>query len=319
MLSSDIAIDLGSSTIRIHSPKKGLIVTEPAIMAVDVGTKAVIAIGKEAYNMLGRTGENVMFSRPFARGVVTDLTMAEYIFARYIRKIGTAKLMSPSVVIAAPAEITEVQKSAISDVLERSGIRKIRFIDDCLASMKGSGINMKSTGAIMAVNIGYSQSTASVMFGGEVIVKENVNVGGDDFTNALIEFMRKRHSMEIGPITAEEGKFEIGGVCPRDRASYYCFKGKNIYTSLPQKQMVNSDETIEIFASLMNSLSGLISKVMENLPAEILSDISNSQIILSGGGALLFGMDKYLQRKLDMTVKVCQEPENAVIFGTALK
>ncbi len=319
MFSSVIAVDLGSYYIRINLMGKGIVIKEPSIMAVNRKTKEVIAIGREAYNMIGRTSENVEFHRPFKRGVVTDFTMAEYMLTTHIKKIVSGKLMLPSAMVAIPTDITDVQKHAISDVFERSGIRKINYIDDTIATVKGSGMNLKSSTGIMVINIGYSHTTSAVLAGGKVISEQKVLVGGHNFNEALINYVRKKNYLSIGELMAEQTKREIGSVVARDKLTSWHVIGQDINTGMPKDMIVTSDEVLEAFLDPMNRIYASVQKALDFVPEEILGDIRRDQIILTGGGAKLYGVDRFLQRKLGLPVLLSTNADNAVIVGAAQK
>lgn len=317
MLNSHIAVDLGSSTIRIHTQDKGLVLEEPAIMAVDSETKKILAIGREAYNMFGRSCESTEFIYPFEMGVVTDLSMAEYLMARFIKNLGLGKVLMPTVSVVSSADLTQVQKNAITDVFERSGMNSVNFVNENLACVKGCDVDFKSAFASMVVNIGHRKSFATIVGNKKILATEKVEVGGLDFTYSLIQHMRKRHFMDIGFISAEETKGIIASVAPKPKTSFWHVKGKNIYSSLPQDKIVSSDETIEIFSEPMARINTIIQKCFENVSAEILTDIARNGIVLSGGGSKVYGIDKYFERKFNVPVKLCEEAEKVLVYGAS--
>ncbi len=314
MMSSDIAIDFGATEMRIFIPNRGVF-SEPSVVAIDNQKEEVVAMGKDAYNMLGRTGDNITFSRPFTNGKVSDLSIAEYMFTTNMKKYGLGKVFLPAVTVAVPDNITQVEKDAIYNVLERSGIKKIRYVDNVKAAFIGVGENIKSSVGIMIANIGYESGFCSIMAQNRKINSKKISVGGDQFNKAFIDYIRKIRGVLIGPQTAEYAKREIGSVSPRGRMISCHIKGRNIYTGLPADIVVTSDETIEAYVSVATKIASEIEECLEFIPPEILGDISRSGITLCGGGALLYGLDKYLHRRLKFEVKLSEKPVDVILNG----
>lgn len=315
MISSDIAVDFGTSTIRIFLEGKGLVMSEPAVMAVNNDTGEVIAIGRNAQNMLGKTGRSVSVKSPFVGGLVADYSIADHMVTAYIKKIGMGTIFLPSAVVCVPQDITEVERQAISDVVERSGIRKLSFVEDIVAATLGAGLNPKSSVGIMVADIGQAKTAAAVMAANQVVAEKRSNIAGQSFNEALIKYVRKKHALEIGPQTAEMAKREIGCAFPRLKLISCHIKGKDINTGLPKDVLLTSDETVEAFVDPSMQIAKIFEECLEFVPPEILGDIARGSITLTGGGSLLYGLDKFLSRRLKLPVTLIEEPENAVIMG----
>lgn len=315
MAISNMAVDLGSSTVRISMSGKGVVVKEPAIMAVNNKTKLVVGVGKNAYNMMGKTGNDISFYRPFENGIVTDFTMAEYFVTYYMKKIGIGKFMLPNASIAVPFDINDVQKKAVYNVFERSGFRKIRYITNSMAGFKGASLNIKSSTAIMLVSIGFTYTCATIMIGGKVVSRSKIKLGGDDFTKSLIKYVMSKYGLEIGYQMAEEIKEEIGSVYQKEKPTSYHAQGKNLMTGLPDDIIITSKDTVEAFAKTMFRISKSIEESMEFLSPEIFGDIARDKIVLIGGTAKMNGIDKVLEMHLNCKVEVAENPENIIIDG----
>lgn len=317
MLSSDIAIDFGTSTIRIFLAGKGIAVSEPSLIAVHGDTGEILAMGRPAAAMRGRVPENIKLIHPFVGGLVESYALADYMFTSYIKKIGMGRLFLPSAVISVPVGITEVERHAISDVVEHSGIRKIEFLEETVAAALGAGINLKSAVGSMVIDIGEVSCAMAVIAGNQVVSQKRVNVAGQDFDAALTRYLRRKHSLEIGPQSAREAKEDIGCVFPREKINSCHIKGRNLETGLPGEAIVTSDEMVEAFAEPALRIAKAAEECLEPVPPEILGDIARGQITLTGGGAYLYGMDMYLQKRLKLPVIPCEEAEKATVKGAA--
>lgn len=315
MLTSDIAIDFGTGTIRFFLGGKGIVISEPSVMAINADSGEIVAMGREAYAMQGRTTGDVVIRHPFVRGLVENYSMADHMVTTYIKKIGMGKIFLPSAVVTVPFDISEVEKHALSDIVERSGIRKITFIEESAAAAMGAGLSIKSSVGFMIVDLGQATTKIAVMAGNRIIAQRRIFVAGQSMNEALVRYIRKKHDIEVGPQTAESVKCEIGSVFPRDRVTSCHVKGKNIITGLPEEMILTSDETVEALVDPATQIAKAIEECLEFLPPEILGDISRSGITLTGGTANLYGLDKFLEKRLRLSVQAIEQPQNAVPLG----
>ncbi len=314
-MASSIAMDLGTANIKVFMDGKGIIIAEPSDMAINKATGEVLAIGKDAMQMRGRTVGDVVVESPFVGGVIASYTASEFAVSSYIKKIGSGKVFLPNVVVAVPFDITEVEKRAIGDVIEKAGIRKVDFIPQGVVGALGIGIDVRSPVATMMVNIGKSSSLVAVMAGNAVLFNKRIEVGGKDFDEAMIRYVRKKFELEIGEPSAENLKLQIGCAFPKHQIEREYVKGRGIYTGLPSQALVTSDDTVEAYVGTMLEFISEITAVLEVLPPEALSDIARDGIHLIGGGANLYGMDMFIEKKMNLKVNLYEEPENAVIRG----
>lgn len=306
----NIAIDFGSTEMRIYIPSKGVF-TQPALVAFDKDKSQVVSVGKDASRMLGKMGKSTVFYRPFSTGKIVDLPMAEYMFSSYIKNHGLGKFFVPAVDICVPNNITKLEKEVIVKVLEQSGVRKIEFVDN----IKASFLSTQKTKSIMNIHIGFKSGFCAVMADEQLVSSYDVKIGGEDFNKALTEYVRKKHGLAIGPQTAEFAKTEIGGVFPREKLLSCHVKGRNLYTGLPADVIITSDETVEAYSSLMLDIEKSLERCIENVPDELLADIAKHGINLCGGTAKLYGIDKYLEKRFKIPVIITENPKDVLIKG----
>ncbi len=313
-----IAIDLGATAMRIYIKDKE-IYTEPAIVAVDSLTEKVVATGKDAEKMIGRVGKNIQFYRPFSMGLVKDSSFAEYFITSYIKKHSLGKFFLPEVTLAVPESTTKVEREAITKVFNRSGIRKVTYNNRLVTAFIGTSHNIKSSVGIMTAGIGYESGFCGVFAKGQRVNSGPILYGGKHFNDALIRYVRIKHEIEIGPQTAEFAKREIGCASARERMISCHIRGKDIHTDLPKDVIITSEETREAFEDICAGIALDIEKVTELLPPEIYGDIVRAGMVISGGGAALHGLDRYLERRLKFPVMLCDKPDRAMLRGLALK
>lgn len=315
MNNSIMAVDLGKSTMRIRVSGRGLVVKEPAIIAFNDQTNRVVGIGKSAYNLLGKTSENIIFYRPFENGTITDFAMAEYFISYYIKKIGISKLMLPNTSVALPHDMTEVQKNAVYTVFERMGFRKIKYVSNVTSGFKGAGGKFKPQTAIMLVNMGYTYTTTTILMNDEIVSREKIKVGGDDFTNSLINYVRQKYGVEIGYKMAEEAKEQIGCVYEMMIPTSYYVQGKNLMNGMLANLVITSRDTTEAFSDNMDRIIKSIEGCLEFMSPEVLGDIEREGVVLIGGTAKMNGIAPKLEMYLNTKIIVAKTPETAIIKG----
>ena len=315
MLNSDIAIDFGTSSLRIFMEGKGIVIDEPDFMAVDNIKDEVLGVGREAYQLIGRTAKNITVENPFSYGVISNYAMAEHMIVKYIKRISTGKIFLPSALVSVPMSINEVERHAVIDIITEAGIRKINFIFEPFAAAMGAGLDIFGSRGIMVVDIGASKSTASVISAGRAHVSNTIKIGGNNFDEAIIRYIRKKYSMEIGRLSAEQLKLEIGSAAPREKLLFCHVKGKDIHTAMPKDITVTSDDMVEALTEFIGSITDFIQNTITDVPVSVLTDITEDGIKIVGGSGNLFGIDAAIKRKTGINTYLCENPEDAVVMG----
>lgn len=312
---ADIAIDLGTQNIRIYTENKGVIINEPCIVAVDNYNGNILAIGNEAYSMLGRTSDRISVIYPLINGVISNFELVEQVISYFLKKASSNKLVMPRVVACIPGEITEVEKRAIVDSISASGVRKICLIEESVAAAMGSGIDIFTPHGVFIADIGAGTTEIAVISLSGVSVMKSIKLAGNDFNSIIIKHIKRKHKMIIGEVTAEALKKEIGCVYPQDEVCSTKIRGRNALTGLPQTIEINSKEILPIISGVAVKISNAIKETLEDVPPELLSDIFEDGMILTGGAANMKGFDELISEKTKLKVKVADEPELCTIKG----
>ena len=298
MLGSDIGIDLGTASVLVYIKGKGVVLKEPSVVAIDRDTKKVKAIGEEARFMLGRTPGNIMAIRPLRQGVISDYDVTEKMMKYFIQKAGGKRFFrKPRISVCIPSAATEVEKRAVEEATYNAGAREVAIIEEPIAAAIGAGIDISKPCGNMIVDIGGGTSDVAVISLGGSVVSASVKIAGDDFDDAIIKYMRKKHSLLIGEMTAEEIKIKIGSAFKRPELVTLDVRGRNLLTGLPNTITVTSDETLEALELPCKQIVDSVHQVLEKTPPELAADIADRGIVLTGGGALLWGMEQLLEAK----------------------
>ena len=317
MLGSDIGIDLGTASVLVYIKGKGVVLKEPSVVAIDRDTKKVKAIGEEARFMLGRTPGNIMAIRPLRQGVISDYDVTEKMMKYFIQKAGGKRFFrKPRISVCIPSAATEVEKRAVEEATYNAGAREVAIIEEPIAAAIGAGIDISKPYGNMIVDIGGGTSDVAVISLGGSVVSASVKVAGDDFDDAIIKYMRKKHSLLIGEMTAEEIKIKIGSAFKRPELVTLDVRGRNLLTGLPNTITVTSDETLEALELPCKQIVDSVHQVLEKTPPELAADIADRGIVLTGGGALLWGMEQLLEAKTGINTVTAENPMNCVAIGT---
>ena len=317
MLGSDIGIDLGTASVLVYIKGKGVVLKEPSVVAIDRDTKKVKAIGEEARFMLGRTPGNIMAIRPLRQGVISDYDVTEKMMKYFIQKAGGKRFFrKPRISVCIPSAATEVEKRAVEEATYNAGAREVAIIEEPIAAAIGAGIDISKPCGNMIVDIGGGTSDVAVISLGGSVVSASVKIAGDDFDDAIIKYMRKKHSLLIGEMTAEEIKIKIGSAFKRPELVTLDVRGRNLLTGLPNKITVTSDETLEALELPCKQIVDSVHQVLEKTPPELAADIADRGIVLTGGGALLWGMEQLLEAKTGINTVTAENPMNCVAIGT---
>lgn len=318
-LGLDIGLDLGTASVLIYIKGKGIVLREPSVVAIDKNTDRILAVGEEARKMLGRTPGNIVAIRPLRDGVISDYHITEKMLRYFLNKVSANnffKLFKPRVMICVPSGVTEVEKRAVEDAAVQAGARKTYLIEEPIAAAIGAGIDITKACGSMVVDIGGGTTDIAVISLGGTVVSTSVKVAGDKFDEAIIRYMRKKHNVMIGERTAEDLKINIGTVYPRPNEVQMDIRGRNLVTGLPKTITVTSTEIMEALEEPVSSVIEAVHSVLERTPPELASDISDRGIVMTGGGCLVYGMDKLLEEKTGIKVIIADDAISCVAIGT---
>ena len=314
---TDIGIDLGTASILVYIRGKGVVLKEPSVVAYDRDTEKIKAIGEDARLMLGRTPGNIVAVRPLRQGVISDYKVTEQMMKHFITKsIGHRAFRKPIIAVCVPSGVTEVERKAVEDATLMAGARDVKIIEEPIAAAIGAGIDITKPCGNMVVDIGGGTSDIAVISLGGTVVSTSVKIAGDDFDEALVRFMRKKHNLLIGERTAEDIKIRIGSAYPRAEVDYMDVRGRNLVTGLPKTVKVSSEETEEALREPTSQIVEAIHSVLEKTPPELAADIADRGIVLTGGGSLLRGLEDLLSSKTGINTVTAEDPMTAVAIGT---
>lgn len=294
---TDIGIDLGTASVLVYVKGKGVVLKEPSVVAFDRNTNKIKAIGEEARLMLGRTPGNIVAVRPLRQGVISDYTVTEKMLSYFIsRTVGKSLFgRKPRISVCVPSGATEVEKKAVEDATYQAGAREVSIIEEPVAAAIGAGIDIAKPCGNMIVDIGGGTADIAVISLGGVVVSNSIKVAGDDFDEAIVRFMRKKHNLLIGERTAEEIKINVGTVYKRPENLTMDVRGRNLVTGLPKTVTVTSEETEEALREPAYQIVDAVHNVLERTPPELAADISDRGIVLTGGGSLIQGLEELIE------------------------
>lgn len=315
---TDIGIDLGTASVLVYVKGKGVVLKEPSVVAFDRNTNKIKAIGEEARLMLGRTPGNIVAVRPLRQGVISDYTVTEKMLSYFIsRTVGKSLFgRKPRISVCVPSGATEVEKKAVEDATYQAGAREVSIIEEPVAAAIGAGIDIAKPCGNMIVDIGGGTADIAVISLGGVVVNNSIKVAGDDFDEAIVRFMRKKHNLLIGERTAEEIKINVGTVYKRPENLTMDVRGRNLVTGLPKTVTVTSEETEEALREPAYQIVDAVHNVLERTPPELAADISDRGIVLTGGGSLIQGLEELIEEKTGINTMTAEDPLTAVAIGT---
>ncbi len=312
----DIGIDLGTATVIAYVKGKGIVLREPSVVAVDNNTGNVLAVGKEARRMLGRTPGNIVATRPLREGVISNYTVTEKMLKYFINKVCGKFIFAPRIMICIPSQVTEVEKKAVIDAASQAGARKVYLIEEPIAAAIGAGIDISKPCGNMVVDIGGGTTDIAVISLGGSVVSSSLKVAGDKFDEYIVKYIKKKHNMMIGERTAEDLKINIGCVYPKIQDNEMDIRGRDLITGLPKTITIRSSEMLEALMEPAMMIVDSVHAVLEKTPPELAADISDKGIYMTGGGCLLNGLDKLLQEKTGINVMIAQDAVSCVALGT---
>ena len=315
--SADLGIDLGTATVLVYVKGKGVILKEPSVVAINKVNNKILAVGEEARNMIGRTPGNIIAVRPLKDGVISDYDITEKMLKEFIKKAcGGKKIIAPKVMVCIPSQATEVEKRAVIDATKNSGAKEVHLIEEPLSAAIGAGIDITKPDGNMIVDIGGGTTDIAVISLGGVVIRKSIKSAGDRFDEAIVKYVRLKHRIMIGEKTAEDLKINIGCVYKDARESSYIMKGRNLVTGLPDQVEITSEEIREALEEPVGLIVDGVKSILEKTPPELASDIIEKGIIMTGGGSLLYGLDKLIEVNTGLNVKIAENSVEAVVEGT---
>jgi len=316
LFSNDIAIDLGTASTLVYVRGKGIVLNEPSVVAVDRGTHHVRSVGEEAKRMLGRTPSNIVAIRPMRDGVIADFEITESMLRHFIRKVHNSRRMSrPRMIIGIPSGITEVERRAVRESAERAGAREVHLITEPMAAAIGAGLPIQEPAGNMVVDIGGGTTEVAVISLGGIVVFKSARIAGDELDNAIIQHVKREYSMFIGERTAESIKIKIGSAFPMDEEQTMEVKGQDLVAGLPKTMTITSEEIRSALEEPVSEIVSAIRQTLERTPPELAADIVDRGMILTGGGAMLRGLDRLISEETKLPVIIAEKPIDCVVLG----
>ena len=317
MFNKDIGIDLGTANTLVYLRGKGIVMREPSVVAVDTKTDDVRGVGQEAKAMIGRTPGNIVAVRPLKDGVIADYDITANMLSYFIKRVcGSNKFFGPRVVICIPSGVTEVERRAVKEAALKAGARQVSVIEEPMAAAIGAGLPISEPSGSMVVDIGGGTSEVAVISLGGIVAARSVRVGGDEFDQAIIAYIKRKYNLLIGERTAEQIKIEIGSAYELEEEKEMEIKGRNLVDGLPKNITVHSEEVRDALAESLQKVVDAIKETLERTPPELSADIIDHGIMLTGGGALLRGLDELVHRETGIDVHVAETPLDCVAAGT---
>jgi rod shape-determining protein MreB len=313
---TDLGIDLGTASILVYAKGKGIVLNEPSVVAIDQNTNKFLAVGEEARQMLGRTPGNIRALRPMRDGVISDYYITERMLKYFFNKTIGRSFFKPRVVVCVPSGVTEVEKRAVLEASNHAGARKTLLIEEPIAAAIGAGIDIIEPNGNMIIDIGGGTTDVAVISLGGIVISRSLKIAGDECDEAITRYIRKNHNMMIGERSAEDLKMNIGTAFPREKEISMEVRGRNLLTGLPRTISISSSEILEALKEPVAQIVETVHTVLERTPPELAADIGNKGIVMTGGGALLYGIDKLITKKTGIDVIIAENPIGAVAIGT---
>lgn len=315
-LNHDIGVDLGTANTLVFARGRGIVIREPSVVALDQETGKVLAVGHEARRMLGRTPGNIVALRPLRDGVIAHYDATEVMLRHFLgRVLGRYSVIRPRVMVCVPSGITSVEQRAVLEAAQVAGARRTYLIEEPLAAALGAGLDISEARGSMVVDIGGGTVDIAVLSLGGIVVSASLKAGGDRFDEAIIRYMKKEHNLAVGERSAEEIKVAIGTVDPESPVRRTEVRGRDLITGLPRTVNISSEEVCRAVEEVTTAIVDGVRAVLDRTPPELAADILERGIVLTGGGALLDGMDRILSRHTDVPVIVAEDPLSCVVLG----
>lgn len=313
----DIGIDLGTANSLVYVKDRGIVIDQPTVVAFEKDSKNLIAIGTKAKQMIGKAPANIDVIRPLKQGVISDYTVTERMLKVFIKKAMSKRkfLGRPKICICVPSGVTEVERRAVEDAAYRTGAKDVQIMEEPVAAAIGANIDIGQAFGNLVLDIGGGTSDVAVISLGSIVINDSLKVAGDDYNEALIKYVRRKYNLLIGEPTAEETKMEIGSVIPREESVAVEIKGRNLINGLPDRVLITSEETVEAFQEVTAQILDTVHNILELTPPELISDISQKGIVMTGGGSLLYGFDKLMEMSTGIPAYVVDTALQSVALG----
>jgi len=316
-LSTEIGIDLGTASVLVFVRGKGIVISEPSVVALEKDTNRVLAVGEEARRMIGRTPGNIVAVRPLKDGVIADYDVTETMLRHFISKVTPKpRLFKPKVIVCVPSGVTSVEKRAVLEAAMQAGAKHTSLIEEPMAAAIGSGLNITEPSGNMIVDIGGGTTDIAIISLGGIVVSDSLRVGGDKFDEAIMRYIKKMYNLMIGERTAEEIKIKIGSAYPQGEGKSMEIRGRDLVTGLPRTIEFTSADTFQAMSEPITTIVDGIKAVLERCPPELASDIVDKGIIMTGGGSLLYGFTKLLSEDTGIPIHLAEDPLSCVALGT---
>ena len=316
-MSMDIGIDLGTANVLIYIKGKGVVLREPSVVAIDRDTNNILAVGEEARQMIGRTPGNIVAIRPMRDGVIADLDITESMLRHFIEKVtGHSFMIRPRIMVCIPSCITMVEQRAIQEAAEQAGARSSYLIEEPLAAAMGAGLDISEPYGSMVVDIGGGTTDVAVISLGGIVISDSLRVAGDKFDEAIMDYIKKEFNLMIGERTAENIKMVVGAAFPEARHSKMNIRGRDLLTGLPKNIEVTTEQVSKALEPSVVQIVDCVKEVLEKCPPELASDIMDHGIILTGGGAMLYGLDELIRKETQISTSLAEDPLSCVALGT---
>ncbi|WP_312699654.1 rod shape-determining protein MreB [Sedimentibacter sp.] len=312
----DIGIDLGTASVLVYIKGKGIVINEPSVVAIDINTNKILEVGEEARKMLGRTPGNIVAIRPLRDGVISDFDITEKMLKYFIKKAVGNSIIKPRVIICVPSGVTEVEKRAVLEASMNAGAKKTYLIEEPVAAAIGAGLDITKPSGHMIIDMGGGTTDIAVISLGGIVVSRSIKVAGDKCDDAIVRYVRKKYNVMIGLRSAEELKMSIGAAFPAEEEMYMEVRGRNLVTGLPVNLTISTSDMLEALEETITSIADAVHSVLEKTPPELAADISEKGIIMTGGGCLIQGLDKLLEKRTGLVVHIAEDAVSCVAKGT---
>lgn len=311
----DIAVDMGTSSTLVFEQGKGVVLREPTVVAVDKFNGKILKVGQDAQKMLGRTPANIVAIHPISAGVISDYEMTAQMQRELVGRITSFSFLKPRLLACVPSSITGVEERAVIDAAIEAGARKVYLLETAVATALGAGVDISKADGHMIIDIGGGTTEVAIISVGGVVECESIKIAGASFDEAIVKYIRRKHNMLIGLGAAEELKRSIGCVIQRPDVGIEEVKGRSLTNGLPKTVNVSSNELIEAFVEPMNRILDAIHNVLERTPPQLVGDLDKNGIIMSGGGSLIYGIDRLIERSTGMRTVVVEDPISCAAYG----
>jgi len=316
MFSSDLAIDLGTANTLIYVRGKGIVLSEPSVVAIKKGTSQVLKVGREAKEMLGRTPASIVAIRPMQDGVIADFDVTEQMIRAFIVKIHNRKaLVRPRIVVGVPSGITQVEKRAIRDSAEQAGAREVYLMEEPMAAAIGAGLPVQEPSGNMIVDIGGGTTEVAVISLSGIVYSQSIRIAGDEMDEAIIQYLKRKYNLLVGERTSENIKIQIGSAYPFDEPRKMEIKGRDLVDGIPKTLTVTDSDIREALHDPIYAIVDAVKTALERTPPELAADIAEKGVVMAGGGSLLHGLDTLIALETHLKVKVADDPLSCVVLG----